>query len=396
MRLGGFPHAPTGDRILVVSLPADKVDVFRRALKGRSVCVTGGAGFIGGHLSAALLELGATVQIIDDLSNAEADLPAALVDRHPGRCRFVFGSILDPRALSEAVTGCDVVFHLAALGSVPRSIAEPERTMAVNATGTLRVAQACREAGVRRWVYSASSSAYGDEPLGAGGARGACVESMPARPMSPYAVSKLTGEYIARTWAVCYGLPGISLRYFNIFGARQPSDSAYSAVIARFIRKLSDGQRPVVYGDGLQSRDFTPVENAVYANLLAATMTREPRGEVVNIGLGRRTTVLELLSQLAKLTGRADAAPAFEPERTGDIPHSQADITRAREVLGYEPIVGFEEGLSAAVEWYGSASRGPGALGLGSWVNAGGAGVGAGVGPGVGPGVGAGGGAGRG
>ncbi len=339
--------------------PADKADTFRRALKGRTVCVTGGAGFIGGHLAAALLDLGATVQIIDDLSNSDADLPAALIDQHPGRCRFVFGSILDPRALAEAVIGADTVFHLAAIGSVPRSIAEPERAMAVNLTGTLRVAQACRDAGVRRWVYAASSSAYGDDPSGgATGGRGPCVESMAPRPMSPYAVSKLAGEYIVRTWAVCYALPGLSLRYFNVFGPRQPSDSPYSAVVARFIRKLSEGQQPVIYGDGLQTRDFTPVENAVYANLLAATTTREPRGEVVNIGMGRRTTILELLSNLQRLTGRTDAAPAFEPERTGDIPHSQADITRARELLGYEPIRTLEEGLRGTVEW--SARRGAG------------------------------------
>lgn len=334
-----------------MTFPADKVDSFRRAFKGRTVCVTGGAGFIGGHLATALLDVGATVQIIDDLSNAEADALAALIERHPGRCRFVFGSILDPRALGDSVMGADTVFHLAAIGSVPRSIAEPERTMAVNLTGTLRVAQACREAGVRRLVYSASSSAYGDEPTGASG-RGACVETMAPRPMSPYAVAKLGGEHVVRTWAVCYGLPGVSLRYFNVFGPRQPGDSAYSAVIARFIKKLSEGQQPVVYGDGLQTRDFTPVGNVVYANMLAASASRDPRGEVVNIGLGRRTTVLELLDKLAKLTGRTDVSPMFEPERTGDIPHSQADIARAKELLGYEPLFAFEDGLAETVEWF--------------------------------------------
>lgn len=325
--------------------------MFRRAFKGRTVCITGGAGFIGGHLATALLDVGAAVQIIDDLSNSEADAPAALIDQHPGRCRFVFGSILDPRALSEAVMGADAVFHLAAIGSVPRSIAEPERTMAVNLTGTLRVAQACREAGVRRLIYSASSSAYGDEPTGASG-RGPCVETMAPRPMSPYAVAKLGGEHVVRTWAVCYGLPGVSLRYFNVFGPRQPGDSAYSAVIARFIKKLSEGQQPVVYGDGLQTRDFTPVGNVVYANMLAASAPRDPRGEVINIGLGKRTTVLELLDKLAKLTGRTDASPKFEPERTGDIPHSQADIARAKELLGYEPLLSFDEGLAETEEWF--------------------------------------------
>ncbi len=348
-----------------MTFPADKVELFRRAFKGRTVCVTGGAGFIGGHLSAALLDVGATVQIIDDLSNSEADAPAALIDQHPGRCRFVYGSILDPRALSEAVMGADVVFHLAAMGSVPRSIAEPERSLQVNLTGTLRVAQMCRQAGVRRVIYSASSSAYGDDPSGGGaggggGGRGPCVETMVPRPMSPYAVGKLGGEHIVRTWAVCYGVPGMSLRYFNVFGPRQPGDSAYSAVIARFIKKLSEGQQPVIYGDGLQTRDFTPVENVVYANMLAASVTRDPRGEVVNIGLGRRTTVLELMNTLAGLTGRTDVSARFEPERTGDIPHSQADISRARELLGYEPVKSFEEGLKGTVEWF--ARRGAGVV----------------------------------
>ncbi len=348
------PRPPAGVRLVPVNFPADKVDSFRRAFKGRTVCVTGGAGFIGGHLSAALLDAGATVNIIDDLSNSEADLPAALIDQNPGRCRFVYASILDPRALREAVVASDVVFHLAALGSVPRSIAEPERYMQVNLTGTLRVAQACRESGVRRFIYSASSSAYGDEtpPAASGGGRGACVETMAPRPMSPYAVGKLSGEHIVRTWAVCYGLPGISLRYFNVFGPRQPGDSAYSAVIARFIKKLSEGQQPVIYGDGLQTRDFTPVENVVYANMLAASVARDPRGEVVNIGMGRRTTVLELMNTLAAMTGRTDVAAHFEPERTGDIPHSQADISRARELLGYEPVRSFEEGLKGTVEWF--------------------------------------------
>lgn len=334
-----------------MNFPADKAESFRRAFKGRTVCVTGGAGFIGRHLSEALLELGATVQVIDDLSNSEIDGVAELVDRHPGRARFVYGSILDPSSLREAVMGADTVFHLAAMGSVPRSIAEPERTMAVNATGTLRVAQECRRAGVRRWVYAASSSAYGDDPATSSG-RSACVESSAPRPMSPYGVSKLAGEHVVRAWAVCYGLPGMSLRFFNVFGPRQPGDSAYSAVIARFIRKLGDGQQPVIFGDGLQSRDFTPVENVVYANMLAAATARDPRGEVVNVGLGRRTTLLELLSVLARLTHRTDVAPRFEPERSGDIVHSQADISRARELLGYEPIVGLEEGLASTAEWF--------------------------------------------
>lgn len=340
-----------GVRLWALNLPTDNAEAFRRSFKGRTACVTGGAGFIGRHLTEALLELGATVHVIDDLSNSEIDGIAELVERHPGRAKFVYGSILDPSSLREAVLGADTVFHLAAMGSVPRSIAEPERTLAVNATGTLRVAQECRRAGVRRWVYAASSSAYGDDPATSSG-RSACVESAAPRPMSPYAVSKLTGEHIVRAWAVCYGLPGLSLRYFNIFGPRQPGDSAYSAVIARFIRKLAEGQQPVIFGDGLQSRDFTPVENAVYANLLAAASARDPRGEVVNVGLGRRTTILELVSVLSRLTHRTDVSPRFEPERAGDIIHSQADISRARDLIGYEPIVSLEDGLASTAEWF--------------------------------------------
>lgn len=345
--MGDSPPHPV--RMRAVVFPAEKTEVFRRSLKGRSVCVTGGAGFIGGHLSRALLDLGASVTIIDDLSNSDAGYVAGLVDAYPGRCRFVFASVLDPRGLRDAVVGTELVFHLAAMGSVPRSIAEPERTMAVNLTGTLRVGEACREAGVRRWVYSASSSAYGDDPAGGRSAR---VETQLPRPLSPYAVSKLAGEYIVRAWASCYGLPGISLRYFNIFGPRQASDSQYSAVIPVFIKRLSEGRPPIVYGDGLQSRDFTPVENAVYANLLAASAVRDPRGEVVNIGLGRRTTILELLNHLTRLTDRPGIEPKFEPERSGDIPHSQADIARAKELLGYEPVRTLEEGLSDTVEWF--------------------------------------------
>ena len=328
------------------------------------MCITGGAGFIGGHLAEALLNIGASVTIIDDLSNSSHDLPAKLIDAHPGRARFVYASILDRRGLSDAVLGSDLVFHLAAMGSVPRSIREPERTMEVNLFGTLRVAEACRDAGVKRWVYSASSSAYGQDPPGSDGGRAPRVETMSPRPLSPYAVSKLASEYVVRAWAVCYGLPGISLRYFNVFGPRQPADSAYAAVIPLFFSKLTSGGQPTVYGDGLQTRDFTPVANAVYANLLAGAMEREPRGEVVNIACGRKMSLLELIDRMAKLTDRHDVAPKFEPERTGDILHSLADISRAAQVLGYEPIQSVEEGLQETLEWTlkrrGMADAGPG------------------------------------
>jgi nucleoside-diphosphate-sugar epimerase len=258
----------------------------------------------------------------------------------------VHGSILDPSALAEAMRGAEIVFHLAAMGSVPRSIKEPQRCMAVNLTGSLRVAEAARDVGAARWVYSASSSAYGDDPSLPK------VETQLPRPMSPYAASKLAAEYVVRAWSVSYGLPGVSLRYFNVFGPRQPADSAYAAVISSFIKRLMAGEAPVIYGDGEQSRDFTPVKNAVYANLLAGSMRREPRGEVVNVGGGTRTTLLELVEKLARVMGVPAPTPVHQPPRDGDVRHSQADLTRAGEVLGYRPVMGLEEGLAETVAWF--------------------------------------------
>jgi nucleoside-diphosphate-sugar epimerase len=258
----------------------------------------------------------------------------------------VHGSILEPEALEDAMRGADLVFHLAAMGSVPRSIKEPERCFDVNLTGTLRVAQAARDAGTTRWVFSGSSSAYGDdESLPK-------LESQLPRPISPYAASKVASEYVVRAWAVSYGLAGLSLRYFNVFGPGQPADSAYSAVIAAFISRLLRGESPAVFGDGQQSRDFTHVSNAVYANLLAGSSRREHRGEVVNVGCGRRTSLLELLDILGPLTGSPGVQAQHQPARDGDVRHSLADLTRAGELLGYRPITTLEDGLAATVEWY--------------------------------------------
>ncbi len=327
--------------------------VFRHCYGGRRVCVTGGAGFIGGHLASALLDLGAEVVVLDDLSNSDADRVGRLIDRYPRHCRFVHGSILDPSALGEAVRGSEIVFHLAAMGSVSLSIREPERCMAVNLTGTLRVAEAARDAGVSRWVFSASSSAYGEsEQLPK-------VETQMPQPVSPYAASKVAAEFVVRAWAVSYGLPGISLRYFNVFGPHQAADSAYAAVIAAFATALLRGESPVIYGDGLQSRDFTPVADAVYANLLAGSTRRDLRGEVVNVGTGRRTTLLELLAMLKTLTGTEHIEPRFQAPRDGDVRHSQADLARAGEVLGYRPIKSLDIGLTETVEWFArnAASR---------------------------------------
>lgn len=323
----------------------------RPRFEGRRVCVTGGAGFIGGHLVDALLSMGALISIIDDLSNSTPEHLGELIDIEPDRVRFVHGSILDDAALHDAFDRAECVFHLAAVSSVPRSIAEPERSFAVNAVGTMRVAEAARRNGVKQIVYSASSSAYG-----------ACerlpkVETDTPEPVSPYAASKLAGEHIMLSWAKSYGLNTISLRYFNIFGPRQPADSAYSGVIAQFARKLLAGEAPVIYGDGLQSRDFTFVANAVLANLLAATADRAFSGEVVNIGAGERTDLVQLARLMAESihadrAGHVSIKPIFHPARAGDVRHSLADLARSRDLLGYAPIISLQDGLRQTVDWY--------------------------------------------
>ncbi len=346
------------------------VEKLRAVYDGRRICVTGGAGFIGGHLVDALLSLGATVTVIDDLSSSTTEHIAELVELDPTRLRFVHGSILEPAALADAVDGCWRVFHLAAVSSVPQSIADPERSYAVNAAGTVRVAQAAVKAKVGRVIYSASSSAYGES------------QRLPKRetdlpaPISPYAGSKLAGEHVMLAWARSYGLSTVSLRYFNIFGPRQPADSPYAAVIAIFAKKLLSGERPIIYGDGLQTRDFTFVTNAVYANLLAGASERHLFGQVVNIGTGRSINLLELAATMAakcgaEVAGNAEETepdphsngkagrkgpltPEHRPARAGDVRDSLADITAARDLLGYEPLVSLEEGMEQTCAWYRS------------------------------------------
>lgn len=332
----------------MLRLPQEWVARLRPRFDGQRVCVTGGAGFIGGHLVDALLSLGARIAVIDDLSNSTAEHLAGLIDLEPERVRFVHGSILDDRAVDDAIDQASIVFHLAAVSSVPRSVAEPERSYAVNATGTMRIAEAARRADVRRIVYSASSSAYGQsEKLPK-------VESDVPAPVSPYASSKLAGEDIMRAWSASYGLSTISLRYFNIFGARQPADSPYAAVIAVFARKLLAGQSATIYGDGTQSRDFTYVTNAVLANLLAGSSDKPLAGEVVNVGAGTRIDLNTLYKLVAQGCGTPHVPARYEPARIGDVRHSLADLTRARELLGYAPIVAIEEGLAQTLEWYRS------------------------------------------
>lgn len=313
---------------------------------GRSVCVTGGAGFIGAHLTSTLIAAGASVSVIDDLSNASLDTLSDDIALHPDRLRFVYGSILDERAIDEATAQADVIVHLAAMGSVPRSLEEPERAVAVNTTGTLRVLEAARRHGVSRVVLAASSSAYGDPDTLP------CEESMPARPRSPYAASKLAAEELCRAWSQAFGLSTACLRFFNIFGPRQRADSAYAAVVAAFAKRLLEAKPVQIFGDGQQRRDFTYVANAVYASCLAATTESELAGQPINIGTSTGCTVLELADLMAERLAPDAPPPSLRDARTGDVRNSLASIDRARTLLGYEPIVSLEQGLDHTCRWF--------------------------------------------
>jgi UDP-glucose 4-epimerase len=307
--------------------------------------VTGGAGFIGSHIAAALAASGARVRVLDDLSTGHAEN----LEEIGGRVEFVRASLLDAEALGRALEGVELVFHEAAIPSVPRSVENPVETHRACADGTFELLVAARAAGVRRLVYAASSSAYGDQPTLPK------VEDMAPQPLSPYAAAKLVGEYYCRVWASTYGFETVSLRYFNVFGPRQDPGSQYSGVISRFIAALMSGERPVIYGDGEQSRDFTYISNVVDANLRAAE-TERGVGEVINVATGERATLNGLLDALKRITGKTEVTPEYREQRVGDVRHSLADITRARELLGYAPTVGLEEGLRKTIEWW-SQSR---------------------------------------
>jgi len=312
-------------------------DAFERC----RVLITGGAGFIGSHLAEALCDLGASVVVLDDLSGGD---PANLSSFGP--VDFVRDSILNREALAECMKGCELVFHLAALGSVPHSVAEPRKFHEANATGTLNVLEAARDAKtVRRVMFAASSSAYGENPV-------PWIETMPTLACSPYAATKVAGEALLRAFSRSYMLDTASLRYFNIFGPRQNANSAYAAVIAAFAKALHAGRRPLIYGDGEQSRDFTFVANAVHANLLAARQAQPIGGEVINVGCGSSISVNALAVQMCRIFGRTDLKPVYEPERAGDLKHSFASLERAGAVLGYAPLVDFATGLEATISWY--------------------------------------------
>lgn len=333
-----------------MKLPADRVNRLRGFYENRRTLVTGGAGFIGGHLCDALLSLGATITVVDDLSNSTLDHLAGLIEMEPERVRFVQGSILDDDAMQDATEGVDTVFHLAAIGSVPRSIEQPQRVWSVNTTGVIRVLEAARAAGVRRLVFSSSSSVYGDDP------KLPRVESTIPLPQSPYAASKLAGEAALTAWARSYNLSTVSLRFFNIFGPRQAADSIYAAVIAAFAKKLLAGEAPIIFGDGQHSRDFTSVDDAVLAVLLAGAARAELRGEAINVGSGRPITVAELAQRMIDLSGVVGLTPQHAPDRAGDVKHSNADITRARDILAYEPTAEFDAALRETFQWYRSAT----------------------------------------
>lgn len=306
----------------------------------RTYLVTGGAGFIGSHIAERLVRDGHGVRVLDDFSSGKNTNLESFVEG----IEIVRGDIRDARLVNEASQGVEVVFHEAALGSVPRSVADPLSTHEVNITGTFNVLLAARDAGVKRVVYASSSSVYGETPVLPK------HEEMTPQPLSPYALSKLVGEHYAQVFKQVYGFEVVPLRYFNIFGPRQDLESQYAAVIPRFITALLTGNSPVVYGDGLQSRDFTYVDNVVDANLLAAEADGAA-GKAFNVACGGRYTLIELLDRLKELIGSKIEA-THEPSRAGDVRDSQASIEAAQQVLGYRVSVGFEEGLRKTVDWY--------------------------------------------
>jgi UDP-glucose 4-epimerase len=302
--------------------------------------VTGGAGFIGSNLARKLVSQGAEVIILDNFTTGKVENLEDLKDK----VRVVEGDICDIDIVRKATDGADYVLHHAAVVSVPRSVKDPLRTNEVNVDGTLNCLIAARDAGVKRFVFAASSSAYGDsEKLPK-------HEDMPAMPLSPYGVAKLVGEMYCKVFNDVYGLQTVSLRYFNIFGPFQDPTSQYSAVVPIFISSLLAGNSPLVYGDGEQSRDFTFIDNAVQANLLAVKSEKAP-GNVINVACGARFTLNRLIQDLKDLLGSSVEIEYTDP-RTGDIKHSMGDITTARDLLGYEPEVSFEEGLRRTVDWF--------------------------------------------
>ena len=310
------------------------------ALSGIAL-ITGGAGFVGSHIGAALVDAGARVRVVDDLSTGYLKNL-----RHiESKIDFIEGSVGDAATLGRALSDVELVFHQAAIPSVPRSVDRPIESHDASVNATFALLLAARDQKVRRVVYAASSSAYGDQP------ELPKREDMRPAPLSPYAVGKLVGEYYGQVFTNVYGLETVSLRYFNVFGPRQDPGSQYSGVISRFMSALMNGEQPIIYGDGGQSRDFTFVSNVVDANMRAAESTSAV-GKVMNVANGRQVTLNELLEIMKNVTGKSASAARYEPVRVGDVRHSLADISLARSLLGYEPKVGLEEGLRLTFDWW--------------------------------------------
>jgi nucleoside-diphosphate-sugar epimerase len=312
----------------------------------RRALVTGGAGLIGSHIADRLVSDGWSVRILDDFSSGREENLADCQDR----IELLRGDLRDPEFVARAVRDVEVVFHQAALASVPRSVAEPQRTNHVNITGTLGLLEAARRAGVRRLVFAASSSAYGDTPTLPK------VETMPANPMSPYALQKYVGEVYCSLYTRLYGLETVALRYFNVYGPRQDPKSEYAAVIPRFVTACLGNDSPRIYGDGEQTRDFSFVSDAVQANLLAADAPRAS-GTVMNVAGGRRVSLNQLLRDIIELTG-ANVEPRHDPPRSGDVRDSLADLGRAGELLGYTPRVQLRKGLLRTIDYFREQPQG--------------------------------------
>ena len=303
--------------------------------------VTGGAGFIGSNIADELIRQGGKVIILDNLITGFVEN----LEEIRGDFEFIEGDLNDNEKLAQALEGVEVIFHQAALPSVPRSVENPLETHQACVNGTFNLLLKAKENNVRRVIYAASSSAYGDQltlPK---------VETMSPEPLSPYAAAKLMGEYYCQVFSKVYNLETFCLRYFNVFGPRQNPASQYSGVISRFIDALMSGKKPVIYGDGTQSRDFTFIANVVNANIQAAQTTKGI-GEVMNAANGERISLNELLKVLKQITGNEDVTAEYQPERTGDVKHSQADNRRAVELIGYEKIIGLEEGLRKTIDWW--------------------------------------------
>jgi nucleoside-diphosphate-sugar epimerase len=302
--------------------------------------VTGGAGFIGSNICRRLVSEGCFVRVLDNLLTGKRSNLADIADK----IEFVEADMGDPEVARSAMKDIDAVFHQGALASVPRSVDDPAATHrhCVDATFTLLLA--ARDAGIKRFVYAASSSAYGDTPTLPK------VETMTPNPLSPYAAAKLVGEYYCSVFYEVFGLETIALRYFNVFGPYQDPTSQYAAAIPAFVTSILKDQPPTIYGDGEQSRDFTYIDNVVHANLLAAR-TKQTKGEVINIACGQAVTVNEIIAMINKTVGK-QVNPIYETPRAGDVKHSLADITRAQGLIGFSPVVSFDEGLQKAIEWY--------------------------------------------